>query len=122
MDDHSFRLGDHCRYPAHTNWGPSQLTWKNMGTTTYFESELYPPQDGNGRADTEQPATTVAVVVSNFYVDHQIYLQITDGNGDVKPLHLTKDQAKELIDGLQAADSYIGYDNTEPPAEAQSPD
>tara|TARA_R110002167_G_scaffold215893_2_gene420751 strand:+ start:560 stop:808 length:249 start_codon:yes stop_codon:yes gene_type:complete len=81
-----------------------------MATTSYFEEDLYPPND-DGRADKSKPSNTLEVIVSNFHGDHQIYLKITDESGEGKTLHLSKEQAKSLSDGCESADLYIGYDN-----------
>ncbi|PLX98346.1 MAG: hypothetical protein C0623_13605 [Desulfuromonas sp.] len=82
-----------------------------MATTFYFEEKLYPVND-DGRADKTQSPNTVAVFVSNFSNDHQIYLRITDENNQEKTFHLTKEQAKDLSESADRAENYIAYDNS----------
>jgi hypothetical protein len=84
-----------------------------MGTTQYFEEKFYPP-NGHGRADESQDGTIVQLLVTSFYGDHQIFLRINEGMENEQDLHLTKVQARELAEALNACDQTIGYDNTSP--------
>ena len=81
-----------------------------MSTTSYFEEKLYPAGE-DGRADNSKTATDVEVIRSNYFGDDQIYLRF-ESKGGSRSLHLTKDQARELAEGLIDACNYIGYDNT----------
>jgi len=83
-----------------------------MATTMYAEEELYPVDKESGKANKSEASTIFEVYVSNFFGDHQIYLKVTDENGDVKQFHVSKEQAQSLAHGFDGADAYIGYDNT----------
>lgn len=81
-----------------------------MSTTQYFEEQLY-PANKDGRADKSKPATTVELIRSSYYGDDQIYLKVIDEDLNEKILHLTKEQATLLANGLEGVCDYIGYDN-----------
>jgi len=83
-----------------------------MSTTVYFEEKLYPTHEETGRADKTKPAATFELFCSNYFKDDQIYLRITDAEGQENTVHLSKYQASELAKGLQGAFSSIAYDNT----------
>ena len=84
-----------------------------MSGTTYYEEKLYPPKYEDGKADETKTPLTIDVTVSNFFGDsHQVYLRITDENGNKTTLHLTKEQAFSLSEAIENAASSIGYDNT----------
>lgn len=80
-----------------------------MSTTIYFEEKLYPAGE-NGRADTSKHETNVEVIRTNYYGDDQIFLKFSSDEVS-DSLHLTKEQAKELAEGILRACEYIGYDN-----------
>ncbi|QDV42959.1 hypothetical protein Enr13x_28110 [Stieleria neptunia] len=88
-----------------------------MSTMSYFEEPLYTPGN-NGLADKSGEPTVVEVIVSNFFSNHQVYLQFSS-NGECRSLHLTKDQAKELAEALSIASRSIAYDNTDVPNEGE---
>lgn len=83
-----------------------------MGTTQYFEANLYPPNQ-HGRAEESGEGTLTEVLITNFYGDHQIFLRMKSKLGE-QTLHLTKIQALELSAALASAESTIGYDNSGP--------
>ena len=84
-----------------------------MGTTQYFEDELFPP-DGDGRANESKPSALFQIMVSNFHGDHQIFLRLNDEENGERNFHLTKIQAKHLSGALSDAATSIGYDNSGP--------
>ena len=81
----------------------------SFDTVSLFKEAQRPLQTN---VASEQPSNTVEVFVSNYFDNHQIYLRVTDENGEEKTLHLNKKQAKSLSEGVDRAESYIGYDNT----------
>ena len=89
------------------------FTEATMATTQYFEEKFYPP-NAHGRADKTDDGTVIQLMVTSFYGDHQIFLRINEGMENEQELHLTKIQARDLAEALNAADQTIGYDNTAP--------
>ncbi|WP_279451672.1 hypothetical protein [Aeromonas dhakensis] len=83
-----------------------------MSTTVYFEGQLYPTDEKNGRSDKSKPSTEFEIFRSNYFGDDQIYLKLTSAEGQENIFHLTKSQASELSEGLESVVNYIGYDNT----------
>lgn len=83
-----------------------------MSTTVYFEDKLYPTDEKSGRSDKTQPTTEMELFRSNYFGDDQIYLKLTNVEGQESIFHLTKSQASDLSEGLKSVVSYIDYDNT----------
>ncbi len=81
------------------------------GIRVSFEEKLY-PTDKNGRANKTKPEATFELFRSNYFGDDQIYLKITNADGQENTVHLTKSQASDFAEGLQDVVSYIGYNNT----------
>lgn len=80
-----------------------------MATTMYFEAELS-ALDKAANADPTQPTNLVEIYVSSYSREHQLYIKHVDGNGKEVHSVITKQQAKDMLEGLDHAMGYLGYD------------
>lgn len=78
-----------------------------MATTSYFEQDL-PVADEAAEASKETRG--LEVYVTSFSGRHQLYIKYVDENGEGTDLVLSKQQARDLLDGLDRAMTYLGYD------------
>ncbi len=80
-----------------------------MATTMYFEAELS-ALDSSANADPTKPTNQIEIYISSYSREHQLYLKHIDGDGKEVHSVISKDQAKQLLEGLESAMGYLGYD------------
>lgn len=77
-----------------------------MATTSYFEQDV-PVVDE--KAEASQETRGLEVYTTSYSGRHQLYLKYVDENGQGTDLVLSKEQARELSEGLDRAMGYLGY-------------
>lgn len=80
-----------------------------MGGTTYFEEEVPVAGKTTGTVDSSVPPTTISLMVSSYSGTHQIYLRLTDEEGEYVTYLLNKEHAVALHEGIEKAAFYLQY-------------
>ncbi|OLO06842.1 hypothetical protein BTW08_15205 [Salinicola sp. MH3R3-1] len=78
-----------------------------MATNSYFEGVL---SESDEVDEPSKGELALDLFVSNYSGKHELYLKATDNNGNVSEVILTQEQAMELQNALERANSYLGYD------------
>jgi len=80
-----------------------------MATTMYFEADLA-GLDSSANADLTNPTNKIEIYISSYSGEHQLYLKHIERGGKEVYSVITKYQAKQMLDGLEHAMGYLGYD------------